>query len=491
MKKWGRTLLFITAMLCLILLPGFAGFTSHAATGDLQNGYTFNNYLKTFTNSKVVWSTEDKTTKKIVFAKQLGKSAKGLKTKSVGEGITAYYDAKEKTIYICSNAKIYFNKSCSSMFRGFTALETIDFGKDVIDSSRMKDVTNMFTDCSSLKKVNLGALNTQNVFTMQYMFSNCKALETLDLSTFNTSGVSLMSRMFSGCVALKSLDLRSFNTANVTDVQCMFYGCSSLEYVNLSSFNMSKVAEEDAIGFLGGCTNLIYTDAPGVIDRDFGYDDNPGTLANCAIGKCAIDDNGDGLADSADQYSYFISSAVSHRYIFLNAIENAKKTKGSNFTPAMLSGYTTGAGAAPQVNEPAAGGSAAKSGNRVVVDGITYSISAKGKATVIRIGNVKKASINTVKIDGKTYPVTKIAGSACMKNQMITSVTIGSNVKSIGKKAFYGCKKLKKVTIHANKSLKVGKEAFKKLNKKVKISLKGVKGKTRKKIVKSIGVRVR
>ena len=496
MKKVGKLFIVVTAMLCLFLIPGFTGFKSHAATGDLYTGYTFNNTVKAFTNSKVTWNTEDKTTKKIVFSKPLAaKKVKNWKKKTVGAGVTAYYDSKNKTIYVCCNSKIAFNKSCTTMFRGLTALETIDFGSGIIDTTKMGDVTSMFADCVKLKSIDLSALDTRNVYSMQAMFSNCKALETINFGTFNTSNVSFMNKLFYNCSKLSSLNLSMFNTSKVTDVQCMFYGCTSLIYVNLSSFNLSGVAEEEAVGFLGGCNYLVYVDAPGILDRDFSYDENPGNLGKIKIGKAYIDDNRDGYADSGERYSYFIASAGSHRYVFLDAVERVKKLKGNNFNPTMIPGYNPGvqnpAPKAPAAGAPAANPAVASSGNVFVVNGITYSIGADGCATVTKIGSVKKASINTVNIGGAVYPVTQIAASACKGNKKITSVSIGSNVKLIGKKAFYGSKRLKKVSIKANGSLKVEKEAFKKLGKKATITLKGVKGKTRKKIVKSIGVRVR
>ena len=61
-----------------------------------------------------------------------------------------------------------------------------------------------------------------------------------------------------------------------------------------------------------------------------------------------------------------------------------------------------------------------------------------------------------------TYKVTSIAANACKGNKKITSLTIGSNVKSIGKNAFYGCKNLKKLVINSKKltAESIGKNAF-------------------------------
>ncbi len=122
----------------------------------------------------------------------------------------------------------------------------------------------------------------------------------------------------------------------------------------------------------------------------------------------------------------------------------------------------------------------------VTVDDITYYIDVNGQATATKIDSKKKASLDTVTVDGKNYPVVAIAESACKNNKKIKTVTIGSNVSSIGKKAFFKCKKLKKIIIKANKNLKIGKSAFKKINKGATIKIKGVKGNAKKKLIKAI-----
>ncbi len=45
--------------------------------------------------------------------------------------------------------------------------------------------------------------------------------------------------MFSNCSSLKELNLSSFNTNNVTDMACMFRRCSSLKKLNISNFNIN------------------------------------------------------------------------------------------------------------------------------------------------------------------------------------------------------------------------------------------------------------
>ena len=53
---------------------------------------------------------------------------------------------------------------------------------------------------------------------------------------------------------------------------------------------------------------------------------------------------------------------------------------------------------------------------------------------------------DSVTVSGTTYQVTGIAANAFKNQKKITKVTIGKNVKTIGKNAFYGCTGLKTVS---------------------------------------------
>ena len=68
----------------------------------------------------------------------------------------------------------------------------------------------------------------------------------------------------------------------------------------------------------------------------------------------------------------------------------------------------------------------------------------------------------------------------------LKSVSIPKSVATIGSKAFYNCKKLEKVTIKANKSLSIGKSAFKKINKDGTIKIKGLKKKQKTKMIEKV-----
>lgn len=127
-----------------------------------------------------------------------------------------------------------------------------------------------------------------------------------------------------------------------------------------------------------------------------------------------------------------------------------------------------------------------------------------GKTGIYKVTNVKKKTVmymkpknkkasyvkvpEQIKIKNKKYKVTSVSANAFKNNKKIKTVTIGQNVKEIGKNAFRGCKNLKKVTIGKNvttigsyafynckklssieirssKIKKVGKAAFKKIAK--------------------------
>ena len=135
----------------------------------------------------------------------------------------------------------------------------------------------------------------------------------------------------------------------------------------------------------------------------------------------------------------------------------------------------------PATEKPAA---PAKKGTTLTVSSkklkvkVTSSSKKNPTVTVTKITdkNAKKLTIPaTVKVKGVTYKVTAITDKAFKGNKNLTTVTIGSNVTKIGKEAFSGCKNLKKITVTAGKLKTISKNAFKGINKKATITVKGTK----------------
>ena len=97
---------------------------------------------------------------------------------------------------------------------------------------------------------------------------------------------------------------------------------------------------------------------------------------------------------------------------------------------------------------------------------ITASDAKEKTVTYVAPVNKKQSKVtipSTVLIDGVKYKVTAIEKNAFKNNKKIKTVIIGKNVKSIGAKAFYGCKNLKNITIKTTKltTKTVGSKAFK------------------------------
>lgn len=109
---------------------------------------------------------------------------------------------------------------------------------------------------------------------------------------------------------------------------------------------------------------------------------------------------------------------------------------------------------------------ALQTGSAYTVGGNTYQATSDGTVTVKKVANKKSVKIpSTVTINGEKVKVTGIANNAFKKAKKLKKVTIGANITTIGKKAFAGCRKLKKVTVKSKKLTKVGKKAFKGINK--------------------------
>ena len=76
-----------------------------------------------------------------------------------------------------------------------------------------------------------------------HLFWSLDVAETLDLSGLDTSRVTDMSDMFSGCTSLSSLDLSGLDTSQVTDMSEMFSVCYSLASLDLSGLDTSRVTD--------------------------------------------------------------------------------------------------------------------------------------------------------------------------------------------------------------------------------------------------------
>ena len=84
-----------------------------------------------------------------------------------------------------------------------------------------------------------------------------------------------------------------------------------------------------------------------------------------------------------------------------------------------------------------------------------------------------------------------ISANAFKNNKKVTQIIIGKNIKNIGAKAFYNCKKLKTIKINTTKltSSSVKKTAFKGINKNVTVKVAKSKYSKYKKLLTSKGLK--
>lgn len=115
-----------------------------------------------------------------------------------------------------------------------------------------------------------------------------------------------------------------------------------------------------------------------------------------------------------------------------------------------------------------------KNGDTAVIGKVMYKVINADKKTAVQVKNqntkAKKVTIpDTVKIKGVEFKVTQISANAFKNCKTLKSVVIGKNIRTIGKKAFFGCKKLGKITFKGTKVPKIKKQAFKKTKAKAKV----------------------
>ncbi len=175
-------------------------------------------------------------------------------------------------------------KTTNNMFNSFKNLTSIE-NINNLDTNNVKNMSGMFSGCSSLTSLNLSNFNTSKVTGMFHMFAGCSSLTSLDLSNFNTENVDFynnldlinqeggnidkyydyakdgsndfgsMSGMFASCRNLQTIKFgNNFKTDNVVDMSRMFSGCQNLKTLDLSKFNTSKVEVMDSM--FAGCISL-------------------------------------------------------------------------------------------------------------------------------------------------------------------------------------------------------------------------------------------
>lgn len=119
--------------------------------------------------------------------------------------IMAYQTGTEIIIAGNGSGKILANQDSRAAFKGFSAMTTFA-GANILDTSRVTDMTGLFENCTVLTSLDLSTWDTSKVNSMWGAFNNCKTLTSVgDLSEWNTSNVTNMSIMFQNCEKLTNI----------------------------------------------------------------------------------------------------------------------------------------------------------------------------------------------------------------------------------------------------------------------------------------------
>lgn len=139
-------------------------------------------------------------------------------------------------------------------------------------------------------------------------------------------------------------------------------------------------------------------------------------------------------------------------------------------------------------------GDVLKNGDSTVLKGVKYRVTDAGKKEAQAYGTEGQQSAisvaDSVKIKGVTCKVVSVADKAFTGCKKAKKAVIGRNVMVIGKKAFYGDKNLKNITVKAQKLKKVGKQALKGISPKAVVKVPKSKKKAYTKLFKGKGQKV-
>ena len=123
---------------------------------------------------------------------------------------------------------------------------------------------------------------------------------------------------------------------------------------------------------------------------------------------------------------------------------------------------------------------------------VTKRTDSGGTVTYVKPAKKNTASVvipDKVTVDGLTFKVTGIKDGAFQNHKKLKNVVIGKNITTIGKRAFSGCKNLKKISIKTKKltAALVGRKAFKGIHRNAVIQVPKSSRKVYKKILQNRG----
>ena len=223
---------------------------------------------------------------------------------------SVFYNCKSLTSINLDN--IYTNKvtSMELLFYNCRSLKLIN-----ITSFHTESVTNMdcmFEQCISVTSIIFGnSFDTDKVIRMGSFFSNCQSLKAIDLPITLSKSLSNITSFFSNCYSLTSINFKNFNTSNINHYKYMFRNCYSLSYINMSYIKFKNYANINYM-FMG-CYSLTSIDFSSFTGNGLHYE---GAFFDCPNLKYI---NFSTITNTDFYYQLFNSNISSNGTLILNA----------------------------------------------------------------------------------------------------------------------------------------------------------------------------
>lgn len=388
-------------------------------------------------------------------------------------------------------------------FAGLEKVESITIPEGITNIG-----SSAFQRCGSLKNIVI----PEGVTVIdEYIFAYSAKLESV---TLPESVTTIKEGAFGECRSLKSISIPK-NVDSIPDYA--FTYCESLAQVRFPE-GLTYIGENA----FSGCKSLPSVEFPNSLkDIDYFAFQNCTTLSNVTfpenlenIGRdaflgCESLQNvefhegliriGEGAFRSCSKLES-LTLPLSLTEIWKGAFTDCNSLKTVNYAGSKTDRSNMriiGEGNAPLLQSKITYGSTGKSedfapkkGSQLKDNGVTYQVKTDVSelAFVKTIDKASKIKISdSVKIDGICYTVASITKNAFLNNKNITKVTIHRDVKSIGKSAFKGCSKLKKIVIQSHILESVGSNAFKGIHSSAVIKVPDLNLNDYKKIMKNKG----
>ena len=150
--------------------------------------------------------------------------------------------------------KLKVNGNWSGFFKDFTNLTTIEGLDDKIDTTEVTNISELFSGCTSLKRVNFNP-NTPKVTDMSKVFFGCASLSEVRIgSNLKLNRVTTLESAFEGCVSLSMFDIGIASFSNIQNLRNAFKDCKSLTRFKFDVCSLDYLTTTE--GMFSGCTNL-------------------------------------------------------------------------------------------------------------------------------------------------------------------------------------------------------------------------------------------